>query len=113
PRSLLGGWRARGRPPLVTVCGAALAAALVLLPLVFLVVQAQQAGWTTVGRLLVRHTTVVLLWNTVRLAVACAVLCAVVGVAAAWCVERARLPGRRIWAVLLVLPLGVPDFVVG
>jgi iron(III) transport system permease protein len=112
-RSLSGGWRRRGRPPLVTVLGAALAAALVLLPLVFLVIQAQQAGWAPVARLLVRHTTVVLLWNTVRLAVACAALSAVIGVAAAWCVERTQLPGRRIWAVLLVLPLGVPDFVVG
>ncbi|MEA2267220.1 MAG: iron(III) transport system permease protein, partial [Solirubrobacteraceae bacterium] len=33
------------------------------------------------------------------------------GVAAAWCVERTSLPGRRIWTMLLVLPLGVPEFV--
>ncbi|HEX4483205.1 MAG TPA: iron ABC transporter permease [Solirubrobacteraceae bacterium] len=111
-RLLSGGWRRHGRPPLVTVLGAALAAALVLLPLVFLVIQAQQEGWAPVARLLVRHTTVVLLWNTVRLALVCAALCAVIGVAAAWCVERTQLPARRIWTVLLVLPLGVPDFVV-
>ena len=34
------------------------------------------------------------------------------GTAAAWCVERTDLPGRRAWAVLLVIPLAVPDFVV-
>ena len=36
-----------------------------------------------------------------------------IGVAAAWCVERTDIPARRLWAVLLVLPLGIPDFVVG
>ena len=39
-------------------------------------------------------------------------LCAVIGTAAAWCVERTDLPGRRIWAVLVVVPLAIPDFVV-
>ena len=54
-----------------------------------------------------------LLWNTVRLVAASTALCAVIGVAAAWCVQRTTIPGRRVWAVLLVLPLGIPDFVVG
>jgi iron(III) transport system permease protein len=103
------GWR---RWPLVSVIGATIAAALVLLPLVFVLVQAQQSGWSEVERLLLRHTVAVLLWNTVRLMFACTALCAVVGVAAAWCVELTELPGRRLWSVLLVLPLGIPDFVV-
>ncbi|MGH3191697.1 MAG: ABC transporter permease, partial [Streptosporangiaceae bacterium] len=38
--------------------------------------------------------------------------CAVIGTAAAWCVERTDLPGRRAWAVLVVVPLAIPDFVV-
>ena len=33
--------------------------------------------------------------------------------ATAWCTERTRLPGRRVWTVLLVLPVAIPDFVVG
>ncbi len=106
-------WSGRRRWPLVSVAGGAIAAALVLLPLAFLVVQAQQSGWGEVERLVLRHTVAVLLWNTVRLTLACTVLCAVLGVAAAWCVERTLLPARRLWAVALVLPLGVPDFVVG
>ncbi len=105
-------WSGRRRPPLITIAVALLAAGLVLLPLVFLVVQAQSSGWGELSRLLLRHITVVLLWNTVRLAVACTLLCAAIGVGAAWCVERTTLPGRRLWAVALVLPLGVPDFVV-
>src|SRR4029078_9156754 len=39
------------------------------------------------------------------------VCCAVLGVAAAWLVERSNVPGRRIWHVLLVAPLAVPAFV--
>jgi iron(III) transport system permease protein len=103
----------RRRWPLVTVLGATVAAGLVLLPLVFLVVQAQQSGWDVVSRLLFRHNTAVLLWNTLRLVAASTVLCAILGVGAAWCVERTTIPARRVWAVLLVLPLGIPDFVVG
>ena len=107
------GWSGRRRWPLVSIAGATLAAALVLLPLAFLLIQAQKSGWGEVHRLLLRHSVAVLLWNTVKLALACTVLCAVLGVAAAWCVERTTLPARRLWAVALVLPLGVPDFVVG
>jgi iron(III) transport system permease protein len=104
------GWR---RWPLASIAGASLAAALVLLPLAFLIVQAQQSGWGQVEHLLLRHTVAVLLWNSVRLTLACTLLCALLGVAGAWLLERAALPGRRLWAVVLVLPLGIPDFVVG
>jgi iron(III) transport system permease protein len=106
-------WSGRRRWPLVSIAGGAIAAGLVLLPLAFLVIQAQQSGWGALERLLFRHSVAVLLWNTVRLTLASTALCAVLGVAAAWCVERTTLPVRRLWAVVLVLPLGVPDFVVG
>ena len=59
-----------------------------------------------------RPLTATLLWNTVRLTVVVTVLCAVIGTLAAWCVERTDLPGRRIWAVLVVVPFAIPDFVV-
>ncbi len=85
---------------------------MVLLPLVFLVVQAVQVGWAQLHQLLFRHLTAELVWNTVSLVVVVTVLCAVVGTLAAWFVERTDLPGRRLFAVLLVIPLGIPDFVV-
>jgi iron(III) transport system permease protein len=113
PSSWARAWSGRRRWPLVSVAGGLLAAGLVLLPLVFLVDEALQPAWGEIERLLLRHNTAVLLWNTVRLAFACTALCAVIGVAGAWCVERTTLPGRRLWAVALVLPLGIPDFVVG
>jgi iron(III) transport system permease protein len=52
------------------------------------------------------------LWNTVRLTVVVTFLCAVIGTLAAFCVERTDLPGRHIWAVLVVIPFAIPDFVV-
>ena len=36
--------------------------------------------------------------------------CVVLGVSAAWLVERTDLPGRRWWRVILALPLAVPSY---
>jgi len=107
------GWSGRRRWPLVSIAGAALATAGVLVPVAFLVVQAQDSGWGALRRLLFRHSTAVLLWNSVRLTLACTLLCAALGIGAAWLVERSDVPLRRLFSVLLVLPLGIPDFVVG
>lgn len=52
------------------------------------------------------------MWNTVRLTVVVTVLCAVIGTLAAYGVERTDLPGRSVWAVLVVVPFAIPDFVV-
>jgi iron(III) transport system permease protein len=91
----------------------AFVAGITLLPLVFLVLQAHDVGAGEVRRVLWRRLSFDLLTNTVELAVCVAAATAVLGVATAWCVERTALPGRRIWAVLLVLPASIPDFVVG
>src|ERR1700729_3764412 len=99
-------WSGRRRWALVGGLGGALACVLVLLPLIFLLDQAGQSGWGELHRLLFRHSVAVLLWNSVRLTVACTLLCAFLGVGAAWLVERTELPLRRLWAVVLVLPLG-------
>ncbi len=82
------------------------------LPLAFMLIEASDAGASTISRLIFRSLTATLLWNTVRLAAVVTVLCAVLGTAAAWLVERTDLPGRRVWAVLVVVPLAIPDFVV-
>jgi iron(III) transport system permease protein len=84
----------------------------VLVPLAFLVVQAVQVGWTQLRQLLFRHLTAVLVWNTISLVVVVTLLCAALGTVLAWFVERTDLPCRRLFAVLVVIPLGVPDFVV-
>jgi iron(III) transport system permease protein len=105
----------RARPadrPVVLLAISSLVAALLALPLVFLLVEAHGAGASDVAHLIFRPLTWTLLWNTVRLTVVVTAACAVIGTGAAWCVERTDLPGRRVWAVLVVVPLAIPDFVV-
>ena len=105
------GRRSTDRPVgLLVVSG--LVAVVLILPLVFLLVEAHGAGAGRVADLIDRSLTAQLLWNTVRLAVVVTALCAVIGTGAAWLVERTDLPGRRFWAVAVVIPLAIPDFVV-
>ncbi|MGH7641560.1 MAG: ABC transporter permease [Candidatus Dormibacteria bacterium] len=104
--------RARRRIPRFVLVGSCLVALLLLLPLAFLLLEARQVGWDELSALLFRQLTVTLLWNMIQLAVVVTALTAVIGTGAAWCVERSDLPGRRLLAMLLVLPLAVPDFVV-
>jgi iron(III) transport system permease protein len=104
---------ARRRPPWALLIASGLIAAALLLPIVFLVLQAAQAGWHDVFRLIFRRLTRVLLVNTIELAALVSAASAVLGTAAAFLLERTQLPGRRAWTVLVVLPVAVPDFVVG
>jgi iron(III) transport system permease protein len=102
----------RARRPVALITLSAAVAIVLAVPLVFLLVEASGAGLRNVTDLIFRSLTAELLWNTVRLTIAVTALCAVIGTGAAWLVERTSLPGRRIWAVLLVVPLAIPDFVV-
>jgi iron(III) transport system permease protein len=105
--------RARRAPAPSALLAASIAVVVVLVsPLVFLLVEAHGAGVSTTLNLVFRSVTASLLWNTVRMTVVVTVLCAVIGTSAAWLVERTDLPGRRLWAVLVVVPLAIPDFVV-
>jgi iron(III) transport system permease protein len=98
--------------PLLTPIAAVVTIA-VLLPVVFLLWQASQAGWGTVWPLIWRGLTWTLLVNTVQLAVIVTCCAAVIACVAAWLIERTTLPGRRVWRAVVVLPLAIPDFVVG
>lgn len=51
------------------------------------------------------------LWRTIQLAVLVSGSAAVIGTGLAWLTMRTDLPGRRIWRVLLLLPLVLPSFV--
>lgn len=99
------------RGPYGTLPLAAPAILLTLIPLGFVLQFAVDVGPVELHRLLDRPRTGELLSNTVRLTVACMVLCGVVGVASAWALERTTVPGRRVLTVLLAAPLAVPAFV--
>ncbi len=102
----------RARRPVALFTVSAVVAAVLALPLVFLLIEAHGAGAAEVAHLIFRPLTRSLLWNTVRLTVVVTAACSVIGTATAWCIERTDLPGRRAWAVLVVVPLAIPDFVV-
>ncbi|GIH70550.1 iron ABC transporter permease [Sphaerimonospora thailandensis] len=100
----------RSYPPLM-LAAAVSVSLIALIPLCFVVGYSASIGPTEAARLVFRPRTGELLWNTVRLAAGCVLLCAVIGVSAAWLVERSALPGLRVWNVLLVAPLAIPAFV--
>lgn len=100
----------RRRPPVPLLLGAALAAVVAVLPLVYLVDRAGSLGWTAAARELVQARTVDLLLRSLALAGTVTVLASVIGVAAAWLVVRSDVPGRRWWSVLIVLPLAMPSY---
>jgi iron(III) transport system permease protein len=102
----------RHRRPLGLTILAVVVALALLSPIGFLVAQSYNAGVSTVWHLIFSGDTRQLLWNTVRLTVVVTALCAVIGTGAAYLVERTDLPGRGVWAVLVVVPLAIPDFVV-
>ncbi len=82
-----------------------------LIPLGYIAWALVTTGPVDAYRLLVRPRVGELLLNTTLLLVLTVPLCVVVGVLAAWLVERTDLPGRSWWRPLFVAPLGVPAFV--
>lgn len=105
-------WRRAGRGRVLVGVSALIALAL-LAPLWLLVLDVGSAGWGFVHAQLFRAESAVLLRNTVGLAATVVVLAATIGVGAAWCTERAGVPLRRLWRVVLVVPVAVPDEVSG
>ncbi|MFZ0173177.1 MAG: iron ABC transporter permease [Acidimicrobiales bacterium] len=110
--ALEAGPKRRASRPRVLLVASFLVAAILLAPLVVLLVEASGAGVGTVAHLIFRSLTATLLWNTVQLTVVVTALCGVIGTMAAWFVECTDLPFRRVWAVLVVVPFAIPDFVV-
>lgn len=102
--------RSGRRPPILLVVIAALTALITIAPIVYLMDRAVELGSANVRAELLQRRTLDLLWRSLVLTGTVTVLCVVIGVAAAWLVVRADVPGRRIWQVLLILPLAVPSY---
>lgn len=97
-------------PPALLTLGV-VAVAVVVLPVLVTVIQAFQGGLPAIRTALTAPSSLTLLLHTVLVSLVATPICGVFGVAGAWFVERTRLPGRRIWALLMVAPLTVPLFV--
>jgi iron(III) transport system permease protein len=82
-----------------------------LIPIGYIVAESYALGWAGAQEALFRPRVAHLLGNTLALVGTCLLGCVVLGVASAWLVERTDLPGRRVWAAVLVAPLAVPAFV--
>ncbi len=85
-------------------------AALCIVPLVSVAVTASSGSWETLSRLadtvLWRFT-----WTTAQLVVMVAIGTAAIGTGAAWLVTICQFPGRRVFEILLALPLAFPAYV--
>lgn len=109
PQQRRNGWFVR--PPSLAFGLGLVVALLTLIPVVFILLATAELGWAAAWKLLLRPRMAELLTNTFSLIALSLPLCAVLGVGAAWLVERTTLPGRRYWHVLLAAPLAVPAFV--
>lgn len=97
-------------PPLRLAVALAVAA-LTAVPLLYVLATAIAVGPEGVVELLWRPRVADLLRNTVVLVLLGTSACMVVGIGAAWLVERTTLPGRPVWTGLMAAPLAVPAFV--
>jgi iron(III) transport system permease protein len=98
------------QPPLVLIALALAVAALVLLPLIYLIIRASEAG-EKFRTLLLRDRTLEILINTILLSVSVAITAAVIAVPAAWLVARTDMPGGRWLSPLFALPLVIPSYI--
>ena len=84
--------------------------ALAVVPIVYLLRQAIAEGATRVADELWQRRTLDLAARSVGLALTVTAVCVVVGVSAAWLVERSDLPGRRWLRIVLAMPLAIPSY---
>ncbi len=107
------GGRSSGRRLPGTTVAAVVVALAALLPAVYLVVRASEAGVDGVAEVLTAGRTAQLLVRTTALAVAVTASAVAIAVPLAWLTVCSDLPGRRLWVVLTALPLAIPTYVGG
>lgn len=100
------------RAPWPLVGAGLVIAFLALLPLAYLVIRALGSESDVVGFLL-RPRTVGAVAATLALGALVGAGTVALGVPIAWLTTRTDLPGKRAWAVLTLVPLALPSYVVG
>lgn len=102
----------RTRAPLPLIAVAGFSALLAAIPLIYLGVRIADAGLDGVLAVFARPRLGLLLVNTLLLAASVTIASTVVGVAGALVLSRVRIPFPRVLAVVAVLPLAVPSYLV-
>jgi iron(III) transport system permease protein len=106
----------RGTPrllPRLTALVVAFLAVLVVLPLCRLVLVVWQEGRADIARMAGSDGLRTAVWHTVALAAAVTLAAVPIGVTMALVLRRSDLPGRPFWQVAVLVPVLVPDFVLG
>ena len=102
--------RTRARAQRGLVVAALAVCAVMITPLLYLALRASEADSSS-WDLILRMRTVWLVLRTLGLVAAVTTAAVAIGVPLAWLTTRTDLPGRRVWAVLVSLPLVIPSYV--
>ncbi|MDA1329701.1 MAG: iron ABC transporter permease [Chloroflexi bacterium] len=89
---------------------AALIAAAILLPILYLIIRASSGGISAWVHIL-RPSTLAVLGRTALLGVSVTGLSVALALPLAWLTQRTDLPGHKLWALITPLPLVVPSYV--
>src|SRR5699024_12343916 len=79
------------------------------LPIMYVLLRAQEAGWAHSASLIFRPRILELLLNTLRLAGAVTLMSIFISVTTAWLIERSNLSRTKIWNAIVTLPFAVPS----
>jgi len=100
----------RERAPLSLVMAAGVGAVIAALPVVYLLDRARIRGLDEVRDEIFQRRTYDLVVRSATLMVVVTLACTVLGVVTALLVTRTDLPLRRLWLVVLALPLAIPTY---
>ncbi|MFM7212542.1 MAG: ABC transporter permease, partial [Actinomycetota bacterium] len=100
-----------GRPQGALVASGAVTAVVSLIQLAYLIIRVAEAGFSRVIDVLLRARTLETVATSVSLVVVVVVACLAIGIPTAWLVARSDIPLRRMWLVLVALPLAIPSYV--
>ncbi|WP_435332613.1 ABC transporter permease [Haloarchaeobius sp. TZWWS8] len=100
-----------GSYPLGLTLLSAVVSTVVVLPLIWLFVAAGDVALPNALDLLTRDTTVSVFVNSAVMVTGVTAFSIVIGVPLAYLTVRTNLPGRRVWTVLVTLPLVIPSYI--
>ena len=92
----------------LTIAVAIAIATVVVAPVVYLFVRATEGGLRVYLAAILTERVAVLIARTTGLTLVVLLIALAIALPAAWLVVRTDLPGRRIWAVMIALPLVFP-----